>query len=147
LVCSAANLGLKPGHFSVTTGVIRNRTIRIGGQRKAQCRQHAHRRHPNTVQSHQRICCASSHVITDHNTEQNDQHRSAAGAHTQGQTFDHGGCGTCVCLFRDLLGWGKRMRGVILSQLAYGNTDQQAGQDNDPHCKPVGKTNKVKNRQ
>ena len=105
------------GHFRVAARVIRDRTVRVGREGDPESREHPDRRDTDAVETHEERVTATGERERKNNRDNNGQQRRPGGLHAFRDTRDDDGRRTRECLFRDALGWGMLVRGVVLRRV------------------------------
>jgi len=132
-----ADMRLLTGHFGVAAGVVGDRTVRIGGERNAQGRQHAYRGKADPVQPEHELMPAAGKCVGQHDCHDDCGQGRPGAFHPLGKAADHDCCGT-----GDPLGAQRPRRAivvacVVLRRLANDHSCPQAGDTAAPHPEPV----------
>ncbi len=120
-----AHLRPEATHLGIATCIVGDRPISIGGQRDAQCGEHAHRRNGDAIKPHAEVLrahhmChikADGRQVREKNGCHNGDHRDHRGDESVTHTGNNDGCGSCFRTLSNRLGGTIGVRGKIFCAL------------------------------
>ena len=144
-VGTLAHLGTQTAHLGVAAGVVGDGPVGVGGQRDAQCREHAHGGDADAVEALREVL--RRHHVVDVEADgakvgQDDGHADrhdgdGRGDHSRADAGDDDRCGAGLRAAGDLLRRTVGVRGVVLGGLSDHDASHEARDDREGEPHPV----------
>jgi len=127
-------------HFSISAGIVGNRTEGIGGQGDPQGREHPHGSKADSVDPHGEVSEAPGETKSGDNGQGDGDHRNPGREHPHGHTINDGGRRSLQGLFGNTPGRLVFIGGEIFGRLPNDDPRRQSGYHGtkEPPCDPSG---------
>ena len=144
-----AHLFTQSAHLGITTGIVGDRSVGVGGQGDTQRREHTYGSDADAIEAvgqtlrRHREVEAVGKEVTQHNGHANGDDGDAGRDHTRTDTLDDHGGSTCLACLRDLLCGLVGVGGVVFGGLTDDHTGSQTRDDGEGEAQPVLNTQEV----